>query len=504
MKNITRFLQLLEIIALAAIIGFSMAACFQNQDEESQKVITIAAIPGVTVPVTGGKAVSAITPTEQYTGKVEWEPEDDYFASGTQYTATIILYAKEGYTEQGVPANFFTVAGATATNDAETRIITAVFPKTDLINVTFSDAADFGTWLKSQPPNTTENPYIVKLDNISSLGGDSSTAGSVGKLLNDNIITVEDVQYRKYVSLDLSSSTITSIGEKAFADCKSLTGIIMPTSVTSIEKLAFNSCSNLTSVTIPDSVTRIYDLAFYSCISLTGVNIPKSVNIIGSGVFTDCISLTEITVAPANSEYTSIEGVLYRKDKTFLWTYPAGKPESSFTIPDGVTNIYSGAFDGNQYLTIVNIPASVTYLSAEDFFKFEKLAKINVAAANPAYSSDNGVLYNKAKTTLICFPLSGPITTNGTFTIPNTVNTIGEKAFGYAKLTSITIPATVTKIEELAFHYCIYLTSVKFEGTITDLSYDAFYGDLSSKYTGDGGGIGTYKGTYSSRTWTKQ
>ena len=274
--------------------------------------------------------------------------------------------------------------------------------------------------------------------------------------------------------------------------------------VTSIGDYAFNSCSNLTSVTIPNSVTRISDLAFYRCQGLPGVNIPKSVTNIGSRAFADCPSLTAINVDKDNDAYTSDDGVLYRKDKLFLWTYPAGKPGSSFSIPDGVTNIYSGAFDENQNLTSVGIPASVTYLSGEDFWKFTKLAAINVDAANPAYSSsDNGVLYNKAKTTLVCFPKSGPIT-SGTFTIPATVTTIGEYAFGYAGLTSITIPATVNRIEKLAFNYCANLTSVKFEGTIGYgyLNDDAFYGDLSYKYID--GGKGTYKGTYSSRTWTKQ
>ena len=65
--------------------------------------------------------------------------------------------------------------------------------------------------------------------------------------------------------------TITSIGEKAFYRCSSLTSITIPNSVTSIGGLAFGGCLSLTSVTIPDSVTSIGGQAFFECTSLTSV-----------------------------------------------------------------------------------------------------------------------------------------------------------------------------------------------------------------------------------------
>jgi uncharacterized repeat protein (TIGR02543 family) len=98
-------------------------------------VIDIAAIPGVTAPVTGATPVTTpvttITATAQYTGTVTWSPNDSTFAGTTVYTATIILTAKAGFTLMGVTANFFTVADATTdTNPADSGIVTAVFPAT--------------------------------------------------------------------------------------------------------------------------------------------------------------------------------------------------------------------------------------------------------------------------------------------------------------------------------------------------------------------------------------
>jgi len=93
-------------------------------------VINIAAIQGVTAPVTGGTPVTRITENAQYTGTVSWSPEvSGTFVLNTRYTATITLTAKTGYTLQGVDANFFTVAGAdTVTNSANSGVVTAVFP----------------------------------------------------------------------------------------------------------------------------------------------------------------------------------------------------------------------------------------------------------------------------------------------------------------------------------------------------------------------------------------
>jgi hypothetical protein len=98
----------------------------------SDAAISIAAIAGVTAPVTGAAPVTTITATDQYTGTVSWDPAPpaNAFAANIPYTATITLAAKPGYTLTGVVANFFTVAGATATNSADSGVVRAVFPAT--------------------------------------------------------------------------------------------------------------------------------------------------------------------------------------------------------------------------------------------------------------------------------------------------------------------------------------------------------------------------------------
>jgi len=97
-------------------------------------------------------------------------------------------------------------------------------------------------------------------------------------------------------------------------------------------------------------------------------------------------------------------------------------------------------------------------------------------------------------------------------TIPNSVTSIGESAFYSCYLTSVTIPSSVASIGYLSFANCIYLVSVTFQGTIpsSGLNQDAFTGDLRAKYLA--GGIGTYKTTTPvpnlswnwNPVWTKQ
>ncbi|MDR2717876.1 MAG: formylglycine-generating enzyme family protein [Treponema sp.] len=119
------------IIALVAVVMYAMTGCEDpTTDSPKSTVVNIAAIQGVTAPVTGGTPVAAITENAQYSGTVTWNGNPATFAAATAYTATITLTVKTGYTLQGVAADFFKVDGATASNAANSGVITAVFPAT--------------------------------------------------------------------------------------------------------------------------------------------------------------------------------------------------------------------------------------------------------------------------------------------------------------------------------------------------------------------------------------
>jgi len=171
-------------------------------------------------------------------------------------------------------------------------------------------------------------------------------------------------------------------------------------------------------------------------------------------------------------------------------------------LPNSVTSIEPCAFQNCTSLTSVTIGNGVTEIGKWAFLGCDSLTAINVATGNASYSSQDGVLYNKNKTTIIEYP---PGKTGSTFTIPDNVISIREGAFLYrTKLTSITIPSSVTSIEESAFGNCENLNSVTFQGMITSSNLAmSFDGDLRDKYLARG--IGTYTRPNNGYTsWTKQ
>jgi len=204
--------------------------------------------------------------------------------------------------------------------------------------------------------------------------------------------------------------------------------------VTSIGDWAFEFCGGMTSVTIPDSVTNIGSGAFFVCSSLTGAVIPDSVSSIGYDAF-------------------------------------LGSGLETATIPDGVTSIAQGAFASCPNLTSVTIGNGVTDIGSPVFDYCSRLTNITVAAPNPAYISLNGVLFNKAQTTLVVFPGGR----GGNYVIPNGVVTVGSYAFYLCgNLTNVTLPDGVTTIGSYAFNFCTNLASMRIPDSVTTIGTAAF------------------------------
>ena len=256
---------------------------------------------------------------------------------------------------------------------------------------------------------------------------------------------------------------VTSIGEDAFWNCTSLTSVTIPDSVTSIGGYAFHNCTSLTSVTIPDSVTSIGDWAFSGCKSLTSVTIPDSVTSIGEYTFSQCTSLTSVTIPDS---VTSIGGQAFYKCTSL----------TSVTIPGSVTSIGKSAFSECTSLTSVTIPDGVTSIGRGAFSDCAALTGIWVTEGNSHYSSDaSGVLFSKDKTTLVQCP-----GTLAACTIPDSVTSIVGWAFdGCASLTSVTIPDGVTSIGNGAFYNCTSLTSVTIPDGVTSIGEYTFSGCTS-------------------------
>ena len=155
-----------------------------------------------------------------------------------------------------------------------------------------------------------------------------------------------------------------------------------------------------------------------------------------------------------------------------------GEPDIDLELPshlDGypVTSIADAAFVGCSSIKSVTIPATVTNIGEGSFTERTNHIIVNVSPDNPCYSSQNGVLFNKDKTVLICYPNVN----SGIYTIPDSVTEIGAFAFfGCTSLTLVTLPNSVICIEDAAFSGCSALKSVSVGNWVTDIEIGAFYG----------------------------
>ncbi|MBO4907136.1 MAG: leucine-rich repeat domain-containing protein [Bacteroidaceae bacterium] len=166
---------------------------------------------------------------------------------------------------------------------------------------------------------------------------------------------------------------VTSISSYAFHGCSGLTSVNIPVGVISIGEYAFWNCSSLTSISIPESVTSIGNNAFWDCSGLTSITIPESVTSIGWGAFNGCSGLASIVVEDGNTMYDSRNGcnaIIETNSKLLLLGC------KNTIIPNGVTGIGLGAFNGCVGLTYISIPESVTVIGGSAFEGCSDLASI--------------------------------------------------------------------------------------------------------------------------------
>lgn len=279
-------------------------------------------------------------------------------------------------------------------------------------------------------------------------------------------------EYYDKISSVIIEDGVTNISREAFCGCSNISSIEISNTVKTIDGYAFHICSNLNSIAIPASVTNIHNNAFYGC------------------------SISAINVASNNNSYSSIDGVLFSKDKSTLIVYPEYRAGDSYEIPNTVTTIGHEAFRGASLTSVsipnsvssieslafqscrlksVNIPYSVTFIGYRAFVGCYSLTSINVENGNNYYCSADGVLFDKNKTELVQYPINKE---GSIYEIPNSVTNIGDFAFqNCSNLPSIVIPDSVTNIGNCAFYYCENLSSVSIGKSVANIGNHAFSGN---------------------------
>jgi len=288
-------------------------------------------------------------------------------------------------------------------------------------------------------------------------------------------------------------SSVTTIGDAAFASCLNMESITIPEGVKRIEDLAFVGCYYLKSISLPQSLEYLGGYVFWDCTSLTSIVIPKNVKEIGYGygnLFRGCNQLKSLTVEEGNSRYDSRSAcnAIVETATNTLVTACAGT-----RIIEGIETIVEEAFTGMPIHSL-HLPKTVSKIENYAFFNCEELVSITVDEENPVYSSpagSNALLTKDGKTLVLgcgatVFPegithigegaFGGNRVPMGTLSLPEGIKVIGERAFLQCpNLWIITIPSSVDSIGEYAFSYCRNLNVASLKGGGKKLAFGAFY-----------------------------
>jgi len=275
-------------------------------------------------------------------------------------------------------------------------------------------------------------------------------------LLPNSVTVIKEWAFsslRGLISIEIPAG-VTEVGYCAFEGCSALQSITFHCSEATFGYGLFWGCSSLVSVEFADGLTEIPNTVFSGCSALTSVRIPSTVKKIGVGAFEGCSALASIDLPNdlveigqnAFSGCSSLTSVVLPSSLKTIDNYAFMNSLASVSIPAGVDSIGTGAFGG------------------------EKMAAIEVDAGNARYSSQDGVLYNKAKTTLLQYPAAK---TGTNFVVPQSVSIIGLAAFSYSKTTSVKLPAGLIEIGTGAFSNSA-ISSIEIPRSVSVIGNGAF------------------------------
>ena len=365
---------------------------------------------------------------------------------------------------------------------------------TDVKVRTYADATGFGsgTWggatLELAPGLPCSiSGFITIAANV--VTGNTGCAGSV--VIPSNVTAIANDAFSSATSLTAitfaAGSQLSTIGVRSFKD-SGLTSIQIPGSVTYIETGAFQDSSRLTSVTFASSSPQvalfIEDYAFNSVAFLQSITLPSRLQSIGQYAFKDSATLREVIFAGSAPSVGIDAFIGVRSNAVALISASAtgfgpivstvatagasGDTWNGLTVvrsPDiacsggGFVTIEANMVTGNDTCTgSVVIPSNVTSIGYRAFWQNITLTSVTFAAGSQLTTIDHEAFYQAENLAQIA--------------IPETVTRIGDSAFGYSGLTTVTVPASVSTLGTYAFRGASHLTAINVAPTSAELSSD--------------------------------
>ena len=238
------------------------------------------------------------------------------------------------------------------------------------------------------------------------------------------VVGVDKIIAEAYIRDTVKGFPVRHIAPEAFAGCKKLWNVVIPTSVTDIGAMAFANCKALVFVSIPESVTSIGPYAFQGCTMISHFELPEGLTEISEGLFEGCELMWKITL-PSTLKVIS--------DNAFHKCLSLRE----FQLPVGLEEIGISAFESCEAMKRLTIPEGISVI--------------------PDYAFKNCLDLRKVS-------------------LPSTLTSIGASAFYCCdSLRTLTLPAAVSEIGPLAFAYCEDLRTLSIPGRVQKLSYGAFF-----------------------------
>ena len=376
----------------------------------------------------------------------------------------------------------------------------------------------------------TEIPEIEFGENVTSVGTINYTSNLTTVTLGSNIRTIAkgaffsystnqknlyykgtleswcNIEYTEGTGVDPEFTLGLMYMYNLYIDNQKVVDLVIPETITTIKQNSFSANNGIKTVTIGDNVTYIEPYSFAYCVSLENISIGKNITQVAALVSSlyVCPSLKSISVGADNPVFLTEENVLFNKEKTTLFIYPSSRIGETYTIPSGVTTLSGSSFsnlanlkhliipdevisaedaiDGSSLLTIT-IGSGMENLGSEPFKSCRALTTITVNEQNQTYSSKNGVLFNKDKTQILCYPRGK---TETSFTIPATVTLLTDYILCSAdNLTVLTFEGTPESIESYALPSSLTTINVPWaEGAVANAPWGATNATINYSYTG--------------------
>ena len=323
-----------------------------------------------------------------------------------------------------------------------------------------------------------EGPHSVKI--VGKISDD--TIGIIADILRDaskqikvNLDMTECYGLERFVSA--AHGDIGWDDGKSFYNCVNLTGICLPDDFETIDYLTFRDCSSLESVTIPASVKKIN----YMTAGASRGN-----------AFSYAPALKEIIISPDSEFFTAVNNVIYTKDMTALVLYPAGITAKSFTVPEGITEIYTYAFDKNTYLKTLTLPDGIEKIGSCILRDCTGVLNLEIPGSVVECGSLNSILDSSCLENVIVNCESVP--NLGSYSEKSSLKTLklnegvknltGEVLRNCANLTKLHLPASLTNIAG-SYYSSIFYGCRGLESLTVDESNPVYCSIDNSIYTKD-------------------